>query len=300
MKVKEVMLEKQMNSEPEDYITNNSGLPDAIVRAMMNDPYDKGTCDFSATELIKPARICELERRHKHEIKEDAEDGLYRLYGQIAHLILERANQVGIAEKRYYTKVGDYVISAQMDNLSLHNEILSDYKFTSAWGFKSDEPPKPEWVAQLNIQNYILIKNGIKPRALQIVGLIRDFRLNDAKNYDNYPKKPVVVVPIEMWSLEQTEAFIMVRIHEHLRAVVDLDSVKCSKSERWEKAETYAAMKEGRKTAVKVELSREAAQKYVTSPDMYIQVRPGISARCEQYCKVKDFCSQYKEMTNAV
>src|SRR5688500_18951883 len=141
-------------------LTNKLGLPDAIIRAIQNDDYDKGECDYSVTELLKPPRVRALAEKHKADIEEDAEYQLYRLYGKLVHKILEQANVKDFAEKRIFAKFGDKVISGQFDNLTLDDSgVLSDYKMTTAWKFKKNAPPEPDWVAQLNMLTELLRLN---------------------------------------------------------------------------------------------------------------------------------------------
>lgn len=279
-------------------LTNNSRLPEALVKAMQNDPYSSEGSDFTATGLLKPPRIVQLEKRHAHELSEDAEDGLYRLYGQIAHGIIERANMADLAEKRFFAEFSGKKVSAQIDTLTIEGGILRDFKFTTAWGFKADKGPKPEFVAQLNIQLELLRRNGLDAQELQIVGLLRDWQKRDAQGDPNYPQKPVVVMPIPMWSREQTTSFIEMRIAEHLAAESALP--ECSASERWAKPDTWAVIKRGQKRAINggVQLSEELAQAVCAkNPGTFVQFREGESTRCQSYCKVKDFCTQYKRLT---
>jgi len=284
-------------------LTNKNNLPEALLKAMQNDPYDKGDSDFTATSLIKPARIVVLERRHHHEMEEDAEDGLYRLYGQVAHTILERANMADLAEKRYFAtfNVGgmDYRVSAQMDTLSMVDGILSDFKFTTAWGFKRDQAPKADWVAQLNIQLELMRRNGQDASGLQIIGLLRDYQLSQAKSDPNYPQSPVATHAIPMWSREQTTAFITMRIAAHVDARAALP--ECSPEERWAKPDTWAVIKNGQKRAINggVCLSLEGAEAVkAKTPGTFIQVRPGESVRCASYCSVAKFCTQFARENN--
>jgi len=282
-------------------ITNRSNLPDALVRAIENDPYDKGDSDFTATGLLKPARIVALEKRHAHEIEDDAEDGLYRLYGQVAHGILERANMNDLAEKRFFApfEVNGtvYKVSAQLDTLSLSDGPLSDFKFTTAWGFKSDKPPKPEYVAQLNIQLELLRVNGLDATKLQIIGLLRDWQIRDAKNDPNYPQAPVAVMSIPMWSRAQTQAFIKMRIAAHLDAARELP--ECSPDERWAKPDQWAVVKGKRAINGGVQLKQEVAESIAArNPGTFVQHRPGENTRCQSYCSVAQFCTQAKRNQN--
>jgi hypothetical protein len=45
-------------------LTNKHGLPEAIVRAVMNDPYDRGNCDFTVTQLLQPPQLARLTREN--------------------------------------------------------------------------------------------------------------------------------------------------------------------------------------------------------------------------------------------
>ena len=72
-------------------ITNNHNLPQSVVSAVSNDPYDRGGSDYTCTELISPVRQVMLRHRHGDEITEDASDRVWSLLGQAVHHILERA-----------------------------------------------------------------------------------------------------------------------------------------------------------------------------------------------------------------
>lgn len=220
-------------------LTNNKNLPEAIVSAIQNDPYSKQGADFSVTELIKPPRIRALELKHKSDITEDVSDRLWSLYGQIGHGILERANMADLAEKRFFANIEvshddhikTYVLSGQLDTLSLKDNTLSDYKFTTSWSFMANKEPKPEYVAQLNMQNYLLNVNGLKAEKLQIVGLLRDWQILQAKKNKDYPQVQIAIQPIPMWSFEETENYIKERVRLHLEALSVLP--ECDKDDHW-------------------------------------------------------------------
>lgn len=276
--------------------TNNTNLPKALIKAMQNDPYDKGDSDFTATGLIKPSRIVALEKKHHHEIEQDAEDGLYRLYGQLVHGLLERANETDLAEKRFFTEISGAKVSAQLDTLAIEDGILTDYKFTTAWSFKADKPAKPEWIAQLNIQLELIRRNGLDAKALRIVGLLRDWSPADAKRDANYPQAPVAILTIPMWSREQTVAYVEMRIASHREAEKKLP--ECSSEERWAKQDSWAVIKIGNKSAMRggVHFSLEGAKEFQSkNHGTFIEHRPGESVRCANYCSVSKFCSQYQK-----
>jgi len=277
--------------------SNRLGLPQAIVNAMQNDPYSKNGADYSVTELLKPARIRALTEKHKEELSEDVEDGLYRLYGQIVHGILERGNAADLAEKRFFGTFSGKIVSGQIDTLTLDaNEILSDFKFTTAYKFKPNQEPEPDWVSQMNLQLELLRINGYDAEKLQIVGLIRDHSKLEAKRSpDSYPQSPIAILDIPIWPREKTVAFINMRIAEHESAKQELP--ECSDSDRWAKKNAYAVVKGARAVNGGVQYSLAAAKEILKKhPGARIEFRPGENVRCANYCSVAQFCSQYQEL----
>lgn len=274
-------------------LSNRNKFPAALVKAIENDSYSKGDAEFSITGLLKPARISALEDAHRDEIVEDVEDRLYSLYGQITHLILERANESDLAEKRFFATIDGTRISGQVDTLSLSSGVLTDWKFSTAYKFKPNEAPPSDWVAQLNMQLELLRQNGKDAKSLQIVGLIRDFQIRNAKEDANYPQAPVVTMPIPMWTREETISFISERIAIHKAARERLP--ECTAEERWAKPDKWAVMKKGNKRAKSLHDSRLEAEDVVSqNPGHFLEFREGVSPRCESYCSVSKFCKQYQ------
>lgn len=277
-------------------ITNHSNFPEALVRAVKNDPYDKGDCDFSVTELLKPPRARALEKKHAHELTEDVEDRIWSLLGQVVHGILERANMADLAEKRFFGSVGGFVISGQIDSLSITDGVLTDWKCTTAYKFKEGEAPPEDYVAQLNMQLEILRQNGLDAKALQIVGILRDFSPSKARDSYNYPKKRVKKMSIPIWPREKTIAFIEKRIALHILAEKHLS--ECSGEERWLKDEAWAVMKKGAKRSTKNHTNELSAQEHVKAlgPAFVVEYRPGFNGRCEDYCAAAPFCEQFQKL----
>lgn len=282
-------------------LTNHQNLPKALVRAIENDSYSKGLSDFSVTELLQPPRIRALKLKHEHEIVEDAGEGIWRLLGQSVHTILERANNPdnAIAEKRYFAKFLGYTVSGQIDSLDLENEILSDYKVTTVWKFLKNRPPPSEFIAQLNMQLLILRLNGLDARILNIVGILRDWSIREAKTNPDYPEFQVATMEIPMWSREETTAFIEDRIKAHLQAEVVLPN--CSNEDRWATPNKFAIMKGTSRRAVKLVDSIVEAHEYIHNygPGHRIESRKGLSRRCESYCVCAKFCDQYQNTKGA-
>ncbi len=213
-------------------LTNKFNYPSAIVNAVMNDSYNKGDCEFSATGLIQPARISALTAKYKDEIESDVDDRIFMLYGQVGHSLLERAGNslTHTIEKRYFGEVDGVKISAQIDTLSLIDNILCDWKFTTIYGFRKDTPPKPEWVYQLNIQLELLRQNGLDAKRLMIAGLLRDWRPGESAKDKRYPNK-VGFHDIPIWPRQEILAYIRARIKAHRDAAISLP--ECTPDEHW-------------------------------------------------------------------
>lgn len=91
-------------------ITNKKNLSDAIVRSIQRDWYS-GTGekrDFSVTQLLNPAKIVLLTKRHFDDLEEDVSDRIFMLFGSATHAILERATETD-AEFVLLNHVRDYI-----------------------------------------------------------------------------------------------------------------------------------------------------------------------------------------------
>lgn len=302
-------------------VTNKSFLPQPLVHAVSHDRYDPGDGDISATSLIGPAQQRKLEQEHKDEIETDALDLIWSLIGSAVHYILENAvidmQKTGVwdesrhlAEQRFYAEVGGKKVSAQID--LKEDDALYDFKVTSAWTVKHaihDKEGKPEWDAQLNIQRYLMQKNGYEINKLFIMAIVRDWNFGDSMRDSKYPPRGCLI-EIPVWSMEKTEGYIQERLNAHFAPITPL----CTPDECWEKPTTYALMKEGRKTAVRVmptkadilDFAVSNGHAEVTGPGkiedvaelktgITIDTRQGARLRCERYCDVSRFCDQYEK-----
>ena len=273
-------------------ITNLLNLPAPIVRAVTNDPYNKGDCDYSTTGLIKPARIAALEKLHASEITEDASDRIWSLCGQIGHLILERAGGDDIAEKRYFADYKGYRISGQVDIITKPDgkHHLQDYKFTSV--FAAKDGLKPEWEAQLNINRWICQQNGIEIEAASIVAIFRDWSKGKARRESDFPQKQVQILNAPLWTKEKVEQYLHERICAHVAAFTVLP--ECTDAERWAKASTWAIKKRGGARSIPrgVHTTLADAEAHLRSLDSgyEIETRKGTSVRCLDYCPCVQFC----------
>lgn len=274
-------------------LTNNYALPEPLVSAIRNDNYDR-VGDRSATALIKPVQIYELERRHDAEIVVDAADLLHILMGKSIHNVLEKADTTNhLAEERMFINILGWKISAKPDLLDDHG-VLSDYKYTSVWAFILGD--KPEWEAQLNIYRLVFEENGFPVKKLQIVAILDGWSRRQAKYDPAYPRKKSLTVEIPMWSSAKTKAYLEERVwlHQVAERLPDDKLPECSPADRWARPTTYAVKKGDNKKAFRVFEDATTAQQLATEKGMSVEVRPGENVRCEDFCLVRQWCNQIR------
>jgi histone H3/H4 len=278
-------------------ITNKSNLPQAIFDAVRNDPYSSGDADASVTELLSPPRQAALKRANRERIEEDASDRIYSLLGQLIHTLLERANKTAIAERRLSITVEGWKVSGAMDALYEHG-LLQDYKFVTAYKFKDGVAPE-EYEQQMNIYAAILRANGERVTALEIVGILRDWSKLEAQRDPSYPQSQVVVMPVPLWPEEKATAFLRERVILHKQARASLPI--CTAAERWARPDRYAVMKPGAARADRVYDSKEEAEAHVAQKKgLIVEHRLGENIRCQAYCSVAKFCTQFEAITDVL
>lgn len=273
-------------------LTNRANLPEAFVRAVSNEQYSKGDADISVTGLLKPPKAAELERQHWDELEEDVSDRVWALLGQVTHTILERANMTAVAERRLSIEVEGWKVSGGMDLYS-DGGILTDYKLTSVW--KLVKGDVDDWERQLNLYAVILRANGIEPKQVQIVAILRDWSKNEAKRDEKYPQAQVVNVPIRLWPAERAEAYMRERVILHRQARLTGVLPDCTPADRWERGESWAVKKIGNKTAMRggIFATEAEARAFVGfDKDKVIEHRPGAAMRCQSYCSAFPWCAQ--------
>jgi hypothetical protein len=255
--------------------TNKFQLPDSIVKAVKNDPYSQDG-HISATGLIQPPRIRQLNLRHKEEIIEDISERIWPLLGNNTHYILERTNSKNsLQEERLSCKVLNWTITGKPDDYSPPG-ILSDFKVTSVWAMIAGV--KPEWEQQLNIYGYLYRLAGFPIQELQIIAILRDWSKLRARREHN------------------------LELHQYSERLHDSKLPLCTAAEMWEKPTQYAVYKGENKRATKLLTTVKDAENVAAmlkekhpANEYRIEVRPGERVRCEAYCSAAPFCNQYSE-----
>lgn len=273
-------------------LTNKMRLPEPIVAAVANDSYTKGDANISVTELLNPPQIVRLVREHNEELEEDASDRIWSLLGQAVHSIIERASDQHdtLSEATLYSMYENWKLKGSVDHVTISRGELNDFKVTTVWKINGGKIPD-EWIAQTNIYRRMAQREkGLVIDKIAVIAILRDWSKREALRSPNgdYPQAQVVRLEIPLWSEERTDAFIAERIRLHQMP----EPLPCSDTDIWAKPDKWALMKVGGKKATKLYSSLEEAEANCTSA-FYIEHRPGEAVRCESYCPVSKFCTQW-------
>jgi len=282
-------------------ITNKFNLPETFLNIMQRPAYSKGKAHLSATELITAPRLVQLRKAHMDELESDVTENVWSIFGTAIHGILEHGKAENhVVEERIHTSVEGWRISGAIDLQIINADgsvTINDYKTTGAWAVMNE---KIDWEYQLNIYAWLVEKVKQMPvRNIEIVAIIRDWSRREAETRQNYPDAPIKVIPVNLWSFEQREQFVIDRVKEHSNAEMDVEMGEnlplCTPDQMWEKAEVFAVKKEGGARAKSLHSTRSEAELAMPVKGYVIEHRPGERIRCESFCQVSKFCNQFQE-----
>jgi hypothetical protein len=267
-------------------LTNKWSLPDPIVNAVSNTGYTPGSSDITVTQLIQPPLLRSLTKKHWDDLEEDVSSRVWALFGTSVHHLLEMAykGRTARVEERVYAEVLGWKLGGAFD--VLEGSSLSDYKVTSVYSVGG----KIEWEQQLNVLRWLLHKNGTEVDKLSITAIFRDWRPREQQKNPEYPVRPILTLPVKMWTLEETGKYVHERIALHQLA----EPPVCTDEERWTTPEQWALMKKGAKRAIKLYPSQEGV---ILKPEQYWEHRPATYRRCEDYCPVNKYCPVWQNVT---
>jgi hypothetical protein len=286
-------------------ITNTFNLPQPFVDLVSEDSYSKGESDITTTGLAQPPKIAELWRRHAEDITMDCSEKVWTMLGNANHWVLEqiakRNPERYVAEQRFYLDVGGVKLGGQIDLFDRETETLWDYKVSSVYKAMTDDIM--DWTRQANVNKLLCEHNGIYPKKLAVLLVMKDWKRKDSEIKADYPKCAIKEIPIPVWKPEETFAYIKSRIalHNAAKLVEKEDDIPvCTEDERWAKPTTYAVLKEkGAKRAVNGGLyeSEPEALLHAQRIGGAVEVRAGSNARCENYCQVRKWCNFGRTIT---
>ena len=243
-------------------ITNNSNLPEFIYQSVLywSKHHDSGA-DYSITQLLNPPRIAELQRLHGDEIVEDATDRIWSLLGSATHKVIESAieedTESFISERRFFAELSGISLSGQVDVYDKKTKTVYDLKTTSIW-----EPifekggVRRERTEQLNSYAWLARQEGLEVERAAAVLIFRDWSPNPPAHVRGQNK--------EYYPKEH------VREH-HVNMWSDEDA------EAFLRKRIYL---------------REQAKEQL--PFCTTEERWNNNVRCQRYCNVMPFCTQYQ------
>jgi hypothetical protein len=280
-------------------ITNKFNLPQPFVDLVSEDTYSKGESDITTTGLAQPPKIAELWRRHGNEITMDCSEKVWTMLGTANHYVLEqiakRNPERYVCEQRFYVTVDGVKLGGQIDLYDRETETLWDYKVSSVYKAMSDD--RLDWTKQANVNKLLCEHNGIHPKKLAVLLVMKDFKLRDSMIKRDYPKCAIAEIPLPIWREEETLAYIKSRIalHEAAKHIKNDDEITiCTPEERWEKPTLWAVLpKKGAKRAVPngTYESESEAKLHAERIFGFVERREGECPRCKYYCPVSSFCN---------
>ncbi len=284
-------------------LTNLYGLPESFVNIVTRvlGKYDKGRADFSVTELVSPARICELKRAHKGEYTMDVSDYVYMVWGSLVHQALQEADDPNVlTEERVFMERAKVIISGQWDRLT-QDGVLDDYKMCSHYAIA--DGLKDEWIAQLNLLAILARETGFTVNTIRAQCWLRDHSPAKAHRGE-HPPHPIVIIEAPLWEQKQTEHYLRNRLQVHLHARDQgVDIIHCTDEERWARPDAWAVQKPKNKRASRVMPAEAEAIEWRNDQkkpaDYDIVFRQGAQVRCADYCEVAQFCDQYTALKHA-
>jgi hypothetical protein len=282
-------------------ITNVNNIPASLVRAIQSNWYS-GTGEerfASVTELIKPTKQLVLERRHWHELTQDASDMIWMLMGSAMHKVVESSDDINcLAEERLHIDIDGAVITGGVD---LYEEgVVTDFKFTSVWSYIYGSRMQ-EWEKQLNLYAYLYRQYGFEVDALQVVAIFRDWQKRKAEQDSRYPRQ-CETIDIPLWSDDQVVNLLNERI-EDIRSALDLPDdliTECSCLERWQPPDQFAVYKTGGSRAMRVFDTEAEGIEYMSNhkdgKQLIMVARKELPKRCFDYCPANKFCHYYQSL----
>jgi hypothetical protein len=285
-------------------ITNKNNLPSIFENYSQRNAYDSGGADFTPSSLAESAMITHLSKVHADKLTHDVSDDIMSILGNAIHSILEKGAEEGdLIEHRMFSEFEGYTISGCADRMYKDGDDwkIQDWKSTSSSTIMHNPTGKHEWVAQQSIYAWLAFKNGMNVTDVEVVCIVRDWIKSQAayKRASGYPEAAVVVIPLTLWSHEETESYM----RERIAALTAKEPADCTPSERWQGDTVYAVHKyvaggalSKRAVPKGLHSSSYDAEAFVLDNAILgeVQVRPGKPNRCADWCGVSDFCTQYQ------
>lgn len=220
-------------------------------------------------------------------------------------IILERTLSLPVTGINDITKEPyTVIVSGTQDFYQKSTKTLKDHKVTSV--IKGDKI-QDAWEKQLNIYAYMLRQSGEEVERIQVNVFFRDYnkmreKWMPKKNVGagaNYPKAPIRVYDIRIWSDAECLKYLQQRVHLHYMAEQGVVP-ECTNKEMWSDNDIYAVCGSNFEKSLKNFHSLKDAHKFLEETDRnvenpFIEFRPANRFRCNNYCPVNHVCPQKKK-----
>lgn len=288
-------------------IIDTNNLPRPIVEAIRAGVWDREQAvkhtSYSVTQLLDAPRRVHLRDRHYNEMEVEASDRLWALFGNAMHYVLETGvpddiGKVVLKEHRLSADVLGRAISGQCDLYV--DGVLYDFKETSTWTLIYHSRDL-DWTHQLNFYAWLLRQHDYPVREAHIIARLRDWSKSKAARESKYPKSQVKAMQIPLYDAGQVDRMV----HDRVQALIDCEKLpddklpECSPDDRWMRNTTYAVMHPKKKRALAVKDTEKLATDWLINyadKGCWVEKRPGKNVRCEEYCQLKPWCSQWHKL----
>lgn len=284
--------------------------------------YSNMGSDYSVTDLIKPPRITLLSKRYSNILPEsNPDDVISSFIGSAIHAYFERwlwryqnrhiDKHNYLVERRLWDKFLGRKISGQFDVWL--DGILYDFKCTTVW--KAIFGDQIDWERQLNLYAMLLslLNPPIPVNGLRTIVLYRDWQRFQTRGNPEYPKEQIIMYEKKLWDPGDQYTYLIERLQTLVdnEDTPDWDLPECTPEDMWSKDTVYAVYAEGDEAKAKRLMpTKEKAQEWITKnwrkvkvkgepakskSIFYIEKRPGERTRCEGYCNVRQWCTQWQD-----
>lgn len=275
--------------------TNKFDLPQAYVDAVIANEEEHIKADFSVTELLKGDTEIALDMLHRSELTCDVSDRFNTLIGSAVHSILEKFGGQG-SEVYMVADIDGTLVSGTADRID--DDCITDWKTCASWKITYND--FDDWRKQLIAYSFLYW--GMTSRTIlngRIIAFIKDWSPTQAERDKGYPQSPVMPINFK-WTCEEIQD-VPVKWSEKINRIYSIIDKKefppCSEEDRWHEPDTWALMKPGRKSAIKLFDNEADAESAKTEKSMYVEHRVGKDKKCDRYCIVgkNGFCPYYNE-----
>ena len=277
--------------------TNTQGLPEEFCKAVSVERHNRKGC-YSATTLNHGIKEILLTDRHYDELTADVSDNIWAIFGTAVHAIMETQDGDNFKEEFFEVPVSNSKVTGRVDSYDMEHEVLYDWKTASVWKVKMQD--FTDWDQQGLTYAWLMKQSGLEVRKIVFVALLKDHSKSKARTEHDYPKSPVYRHEVEVTQekLDATGARIVAKVRA-IESCLDAEDdaiPACDEHERWASPAVYAVMKKGRKSALRLCDTEEAAKAYMAEKGGdEIVYRPGESRKCADYCVCRDFCDFWKK-----